>query len=146
MSEETPREEQPGGEAEEPAGHWRLMGDLLALQFKLAVDGIRDLLLSPVSIGAAIYGVFASPENPGKYFNEVLKLGHRSDRWINLFGASQHYEAGEHSTDVYVRKVEDLIVSQYNKGGALKSIKEGTDNLLRKVHKDRDQNRDEDQE
>lgn len=67
------------------------------------------------SIGAAILGVLFIPGNPGKYFQALLKVGHKSDRWINLFGAVTHYEDGETSSDMYLTRVEQLIVQEYRK-------------------------------
>lgn len=120
-----------------PPGRWQVLRDMLAFQFKLMVDGVRDLLLSPVSIISALVGILFYPDNPGKLFYKVLKTGHRSERWINLFGAEQE-QPDRHSTDTYIRKVEDMIVSEYQKGGVLKKVKDNTDGLLNKLNKDRD--------
>ena len=126
---------QPASDEEKPVSepnrnHWQLLGDVLALQFKLAIDGVRDLLLSPISIVAAIAGIFTHPENPGVHFERVLKFGHKTDKWINLFGAEP-----ESSSDVYVKKVEDFVVNEYNKGGVVKSIKDNTDGLIGRLRK-----------
>ena len=95
--------------------HWQLIRDVLSFQLKLAMDGIRDLILSPVSIGSAVWGMIASPSNPGKYYYQLLKLGRRSDEWINLFGDVENYEEGQQSADKYVHKAQDLLMDQYNK-------------------------------
>jgi len=116
-------------------GHWQLLRDVIVFQLKLALDSVRDLLLSPVSIVAAIVGLIAKPDNPGVHFYRVLKLGHRSDKWINLFGSEEH---GDSSSDEYVRKVEELIVGEYNKGGVVKRVKDSTDELIDKVRRPRD--------
>ena len=121
-------------EAGQPPGHWQLLRDLLALQFKLAIDGVRDLLLSPLSVIAALAGFVSNPDNPGKYFYRLLRFGHKSDRWINLFGAEDH-DPDADSSDRYVRKVENLIVREYNKGGVVKNLKDGTDGLLKRIRR-----------
>ncbi len=123
-------------------GHWALLRDVVGFQFKLALDAFRDLLLSPISIIAALVGAFTDPERPGKYFNELLRLGHRSDRWINLFGGAQTPD--ESSSDAYLRRMENLLVSEYQKGGVVKTVKDVADTALTKLHKLRDQDKDKD--
>jgi hypothetical protein len=131
---------------------WQVLRDAVAFQFKLLMDGARDVLLSPISIGAAILGLIFKPDNPGIYFNRLMKFGHKTDVWINLFGASnQHPETPVDegttldfarppkeniSSDAYVKKLEDLLIAEYNKGGLIKDLKEGTDTMLEKLRKD----------
>lgn len=134
---------------------WQVLRDTIAFQFKLLMDGARDVLLFPISIGAAIFGLIFSPDNPGVYFNRLIKFGRKTDAWINLFGAS-HYDPNSEtrdsndidskdkarntkkdiSSDAYVKKLENLLIAEYNKGGLIKDLKEGTDTLLEKLRKD----------
>lgn len=116
---------------EEKQGFWALLRDVLAFQFKLAADGLRDLFLVPVSIGAALVGIVSRPDDPGYYFRRLLRLGRRSDRWINLFGGSEHGEsADELSSDEIVRRVEKAVVSQYERGGIVRTVKDRTDQFV----------------
>jgi hypothetical protein len=76
----------PPGPPSHHASRLHLLWDLLAFQFKLACDGLRDLVLVPVSIGAVVLGLLAGGNDPYRYFRALLRFGHRSDIWINLFG------------------------------------------------------------
>ena len=40
------------------------------------------------------------------------------------------------SSDAYVKKLENLLIAEYNKGGLIAGLKEGTDTLLEKLRKD----------
>jgi hypothetical protein len=121
------------------AGHhehsrWQLFRDVLSFQFKLAIDGLRDILLSPISIGAALLGLASDSKDPGKYFYRLLKTGHHSDEWINLFGT--HSDVGRDdvpSPDILVKHAQSLIVNEYNKGGVVQSIKDKTDSVIDKI-------------
>lgn len=64
----------------------QLLLDVFVFQFKLAADGLRDLLLSPLSMIAAIMGLVAGGDDPHKYFRDLLRLGRRTETWLNLFG------------------------------------------------------------
>ena len=125
-------------EEQQTHAHWHLFRDLLAFQFKLALDAFRDLMLSPISIAAVLVGLISRLDEPGKHFHDLLKLGHKSDRWINLFGTldSNDGEGPTLSSDTYLRKVENAVINEYQKGGLVKDLKESTDGLIDKIRKD----------
>lgn len=64
----------------------QLIWDVVMFQFKLVFDGVRDILLSPLSIAAGVLGLFAGGDDPARFFRRLLYLGHRTEVWINLFG------------------------------------------------------------
>lgn len=68
----------------------QLLWDVLIFQFKLAFDGLRDLLLSPLSIISAVIGLLAGGDEPDRYFRQLLRLGRRSENWLNLFAHRRH--------------------------------------------------------
>lgn len=121
----------------QPASHWQVLSDVLAFQFKLAMDGLRDLLLSPISIIAAIAGLVSSRSDPGRYFYRLLNYGHRTDRWINLFNTytSENTDNNsEVSADHFVRRAEQIVLNEYHKGGAVQDIKRRADGVIDKLH------------
>jgi len=96
----------------------RLLRDAATLQIKLMVDGIRDAILIPVSLIAAFVGFLRGGDDPEREFQQVLKLGRKSERWINLFG--HHGDLGEEqstgSIDQILEQAEAAVVEQYKKG------------------------------
>ena len=89
---------------------FQLIRSVLVFQFKLALDGLRDVLLSPISLGAAILGIATSRDEPEKYFNRLLEFGRASDKWINLFDA--HTEEEGPSSDTLVRHAETMVKAE----------------------------------
>lgn len=69
--------------------------DMMVFQAKLFVDGIKDVLMSPLSLLAGLAGILLSRGNPGAPLYELMRLGKRLERWINLFGAAATEESGE---------------------------------------------------
>ncbi|MFT7654471.1 MAG: hypothetical protein ACI9ON_004357 [Limisphaerales bacterium] len=67
-----------------------LIWEVLLFQVKVLADGIRDILLVPVSLAAAIIGLVSGGDDPGRPFRKVMLLGQRSEHWINLFGHRKH--------------------------------------------------------
>lgn len=118
-----------GKSVEKKSNNWQLIRAVVRFQFKLALDGIRDVLLSPISIGAALYGIITRPDEPDKYYQDLLKFGSESDQWINLF-ESKEIEDVKLSSDEYINKVEDLLVNEYKKGGLVRFIKHHTAGVI----------------
>ena len=66
-------------------GFWPQLRRLLVFQFKLYVDALRDFLLSLLSFGAFLLDVVHKQEGSQSHFEQVLKLGRRTEKAINLF-------------------------------------------------------------
>ena len=62
------------------------MREAAIFQLKLLADGIRDAILIPFSLLAALIGLAAGGKNCDEKFRRVVTLGRRSEQWINLFG------------------------------------------------------------
>ncbi|HEY5647491.1 MAG TPA: hypothetical protein VIS76_16185 [Pseudomonadales bacterium] len=86
----------------------QLVLDVFVFQFKLAADGIRDLILSPLSIISALLGLVAGGDDPHRYFRDLLRLGRRSELWINLFGYRKH--GG--TSDELIAPIRERVVSE----------------------------------
>ena len=69
----------------------------------------------------------------------MLKLGRRSERWINLFGHQKplgmEHPAG--SMDKILAQVESVVVEQYKKGKTANEVRDAVSKSLQK--KDVDQ-------
>jgi hypothetical protein len=72
---------------------WVIVRDLLLFQLKLFLDGVIDVTLAPLSIGAAIVEILFGGEKRGRLFYAILRFGERADLWLNLYGASRRADA-----------------------------------------------------
>ena len=62
--------------------------DLLIFQVKLALDGLKDVVLAPLSVvAAAVPLAFGPSKDRARMFYGLLRIGERFDLWLNLFGA-----------------------------------------------------------
>jgi len=123
---------------------WTLIRDTLIFQFKLALDAVRDLLLSPVSIICALIDIFKNHSLSQSYFHKLMVFGHQSDQWLNLFGSQNKptknlkpLEGQSTKPDVNVdqlfAQVETLLKEQHGKGGLTASAKNTIDRYLNKI-------------
>jgi len=125
---------------------WTLIRDMFIFQVKLAMDAIRDLLLSPVSIVLGLIDILKGHTLSQSYFHKLMDLGHRTDLWLNLFGHQN--KAAENSSTLFSNKskstpdvsvdhlfsqVESLLKEQHDKGGLTTSAKSTIDRYLNKI-------------
>ena len=110
-------------------GRAKVLWDVFVFQLKLSLDGMRDIILSPISIGAALFGVIAGGDRPDQYLRRVMRFGRRSEIWINLF----NYRHGS-ATDEFLKPLEDKIFSELRSdswvGRANSSMNESLDENL----------------
>lgn len=85
--------------------------DVIVFQVKLLVDGLRDLLLSPASIIAALIDLLVPGDDGGRRFYGVVKFGRRTEQWINLFGMAEKHDPGAPPAgiDVVLAELEGLM-------------------------------------
>ena len=142
------QDEQPANcpDGEGPVGEtdrWVVIRDIGVLQVKLIVDGLRDLILVPVSLVLGAISLTRSGKDTGSEFYELLRLGKRSERWINLFGAAEKAQRVEDEAELFpgddidamVSRVENFVVDEYHKGGVTKQAKERLDKAIDALHK-----------
>jgi hypothetical protein len=124
---------------------WALIRDIAVLQVKLIVDGLRDLILVPVSLVAGLISLFKAGDPSGNEFYRLLRIGRKSERWINLFGAAENMVAPDNERDHFpdedidtlVNRVESFVVDEYRKGGVTRQAKEHLDQLLGSIERKR---------
>ena len=115
-----------------------LIRDVAVLQVKLVVDGLRDFLLVPISLLIGLVSLLSGGAKPGTEFYDLLRLGRRSERWINLFGAAERVHGPpardesllSEDIDQLVTRVESYVVEEYRRGGVTKQAKDRLDRVL----------------
>lgn len=119
---------------------WELLRDAVVFQGKLFLDGIRDVVMGPVSLAAALLDLLGLGGRAGLHFYDAIRFGRRTEEWINLFGAADRVdrlpESGapeDAGLDRLVRRMESLVVQEYERGGITRSAKETVDRALDRV-------------
>jgi hypothetical protein len=128
----------------------QMIRDVVVFQLKLLADGFRDLLLVPISLGAAVMGLLKPGSKPGPQFYDVLRFGRQSEHWINLFGAASNVHGPEstderfpgNDVDELVTRVESFLIDEYRSGGVTARAKEKLERTLAAINRrrNRDQN------
>lgn len=85
-----------------------LIWDVLVFQAKLIVDGLRDVVLVPISMIAAVVGMLIGGSKPNQYFQRVLEFGRRTEHWINLFGQRRT----EGTSDEIIKPIQEKVFEE----------------------------------
>ncbi|MDX1402947.1 MAG: hypothetical protein R3192_00340 [Woeseiaceae bacterium] len=125
------------------ADRWTLIRDIVVFQLKLVVDGLRDLVLVPVSLVIGVASLVKGGDLARSGFYELLRQGRRSERWINLFGAVDRLPgssaesglAAAQDIDEIFMRMESFVVDEYRKGGVTRQAKDQLDRALDSLHK-----------
>ncbi len=125
---------------------WVLIRDVAVFQVKLLVDGLRDLVLVPLSLIAGLMSLTSGKDGvPGTQFYRLLGVGKQSERWINLFGAmtnappdlEQSLPFPDTDMDEIVGKIEAFVVDEQKRGGMTAQARERFDQALDAIQKRR---------
>lgn len=92
----------------ETSRHRSVIRDLLVFQVKLWLEGFKDVVLVPISLGAALVDlVFRRSERKGTLYS-VMKMGKRFEQWVDLYAALEARPPTEESTH-RIRSLDDLL-------------------------------------
>jgi len=65
---------------------WKLARDLGVFELKLALDGVKDLILAPLALAAVVADMVMPAESRGIFLRAVIRIGEGFERWLNLYG------------------------------------------------------------
>lgn len=119
---------------------WPLIQQAIVFQFKLGLDALRDILMSPVALVLVAVDVVLANNHQQSYFLGLMRLGKRSDHWINLFGGrvsedetSSNEEAVNNNIDYWFSRIEAVIKEQQADGKLSQSGREKLQQYFKKV-------------
>ena len=120
-----------------------MLRDIAMTQVKLVVDGLRDFLLVPASLVVGIISLLSVDAEKRAWFYQLIRVGKRSEHWINLFGAfdnappsvKRDVESNDRGIDDLVDKVEDFVVEEYRSGGVTRQAKDRLDRVLKDLQR-----------
>jgi hypothetical protein len=118
-----------------PGPRQALLREAAILQFKLLVDGLRDAALIPMSLIAAAIGLMRGGDDSDREFRRVIKLGRRSERWINLFGHQPPLRPRQPggSLDDLLDRVEAVVMEQYRQGRSEAEARDAISKAIQEV-------------
>jgi len=95
--------------SEQKATRNQLIRDVLLLQVKLLIGAARDLAVVPVTLAAALLDLILSKSQAPRFFHQVLRMGERSDQWIDVWSAARHESEQRGPVDSILASVEEVV-------------------------------------
>ncbi|MGA8278282.1 MAG: hypothetical protein WB784_08815 [Rhodanobacteraceae bacterium] len=116
-----------------------LIRDVLLLQLKLLLDALRDIALGPLALSAAMLDFLLSRRQTPRYFRLVLRLGERSDEWIDLWsGARDAPDEPRENVDALLGRVEEVIRDPRTGARRARVLKRWAERQLRRARQQAD--------
>ena len=89
-----------------------LLRAVIFLQLKLALSAARDLVLIPLALVAALFDFMRMKTHEPQFFRSVLKIGERSDRFIDVWydgHAHDPQSPPRDNVDALLTRVEEVV-------------------------------------
>lgn len=83
---------------------------LVIFQLKLAVDALRDIILSPVSLVCSLIDLAEKRKGKDSYFEKLMLFGRNTEKKINLF---EQYQLEKTTIDSILHQVEGVVMREY---------------------------------
>jgi ribosome-associated translation inhibitor RaiA len=116
---------------------WHFIRDVLVLQVKLILGNIHNFFLIPVTLAAAAIDLVVKTDRHGGLFYRALDWGRRAEEAIGLYSALDRDDEGlkhDFTVDAVIKRLEGVIVREYEKGGTAASMKTAIDTALDQLH------------
>jgi hypothetical protein len=119
---------------------WKFLRDFVVFQLKMFLDNVRDLVLMPVALGAALIDLILKGDREGARFYKVLRWGWHSEKVIGVYSAIEHEEPGafqighDYTVDGVIARLEGVVTREVEKGGTAASIKSAMDRAIDQIH------------
>jgi hypothetical protein len=119
---------------------WTFIRDVVVFQIKLLLDNLRDLVLMPVALAAAVIDLIYRGEREGALFYKVLRWGLHSEEVIDVYSAIAHHDPGRfkvseaYTVDGVIAHLENVVTREVEKGGTAATIKTAMDRAIDQLH------------
>ena len=119
---------------------WTFFRDVVVFQLKMLLDNLRDIVLMPVALGAAVIDLLYRGEREGALFYKVLRWGLHSEEVIDVYSSIEHHDPGRfkvsraYTVDGVIEQLENVVTREVEKGGTAASIKTAMDRAIDQIH------------
>ncbi len=119
--------------AEDEHARWRFLRDVAVFEFKLALNNIHNFIQIPLTLAVALFDLVFRGKNEGERFYNFVEIGRTIDDSIGIYSIIEHRERSlntQFTVDAVVKRIEDVIVREYEKGGTAASVKSAVDRAI----------------
>ncbi|MGA7297799.1 MAG: hypothetical protein WBW92_09860 [Rhodanobacteraceae bacterium] len=112
-----------------------LLKSVAVLQLKLLLDALRDLILSPVALVAALADLLLLKWQRPQFFRWVLRTGAFSDHWIDLWSEAAESVEPHENVDALLDRLEQVVRDPKTGARKARILKRWTERQLAQARK-----------
>lgn len=87
----------------------QILRNVLVFQVKLWLEGFKDLVLMPLSLGAACLDLVFWRSGKKGALHSVMKIGDRFERWVDLYAPLDEPQAEKTGASTLRPSLDDLV-------------------------------------
>jgi len=117
----------------DPHARWKFVRDVAVFEFKLFLNNLHNFFQIPLTIAVALIDLVFKTTPEGARFYRILEYGRTIDDSIDIYSVVAHRERSlnaDFTVDNFVKKLEGVIVKEYEKGGTAASVKSAVDKAI----------------
>lgn len=117
----------------DPDGRWKFLRDVAVFELKLALNNLHNFFQIPLSLGVAVFDLVAGGKQEGERFYKFIEMGRTIDDSIDMYSVIAHRERSlnrDYTVDAVVKRIEDVIIKEYEKGGTAASVRNAVDRAI----------------
>src|SRR5215467_9096022 len=112
---------------------WKFIRDVAVFELKLTLNNIHNFFQIPMTLGVALFDLVFKHGDDGSHFYWLVEQGRIIDDNIDIYSIIDDRERAmkrNYSVDAVLKRVESVIVKEYEKGGTAASIKNALDRAM----------------
>lgn len=117
----------------DPNGRWTFIRDVAVFEFKLALNNLHNFFQIPLTLAVAVFDLVAGGKTEGERFYKLVEMGRTIDDSIDIYSIVAHRERSlnrDFTVDAVLKRLEDVIVKEYEKGGTAASVRSALDRAI----------------
>ena len=117
----------------DPHARWKFLRDVAVFEFKLALNNLHNFFQIPLTLAVALFDLVAGGKTEGQRFYKLVEMGRTIDDSIDIYSIVAHRERSlnqDYTVDAVLKRLEDVIVREYAKGGTAASVRSALDRAI----------------
>jgi hypothetical protein len=112
---------------------WQFLRDVAVFELKLTLNNLHNFFQVPATLAVALIDLIFKHGEEGSRFYWLVEQGRLIDDHIDIYSIVEHRERAmnkDFTVDAVLKRVEGIIVREYEKGGTAASVKNAVDRVF----------------
>jgi hypothetical protein len=112
---------------------WQFLRDVAVFELKLTLNNFHNFFQVPMTLAVALVDLVFKHGEDGSRFYWLVEQGRLIDDHIDIYSIVDHRERAmnkDFTVDAVLKRVEGIIVREYEKGGTAASVKNAVDRVF----------------